>query len=237
MPNVSRRLEVAGYDDYLREWRALHGLEPDRMRHGFLDTYLRLPYAIARPLARRGASPDLLTLYGLVVTGGCLPAYLAGGRWPTLGVFAILLGGLCDQLDGCVGILTRRTSAFGAVWDSTIDRLTDALLLLGPALLVSEPVAYWGLAAAGTSGFLLEYVRARCQAVGYVTAQVVTPAERPTRVVVGALMALGCGVVPADADVVVSFLAWGLTGLSATSVVLLLVDARRRARGSGAVGG
>lgn len=241
------RTEVVDYGGYLARWRALHGVEADQMVGGFVDTYLRLPYAVARPLARRGVSPHVVTLLGLVVALGSLPAYLAGGRWLFLAGFLVLVSGLCDQLDGCVAVLTQRTTTFGAIWDSAVDRLTDVVWLLGPALwLLRLPqsgrveLGLWALVAAGGTLFTLEFVRARCQAVGYVDSQVVTPAERPTRVVVATLAALGEGAAAAfdlRPAVVWPAGAAALAGLTAASVGMLLVDAARRARGDGAIGG
>jgi CDP-diacylglycerol--glycerol-3-phosphate 3-phosphatidyltransferase len=233
---------VPAYGEYLHGWRAVHGLEDDRMVGGFVEWYLRLPYAVARPLARRGVSPDVVTLLGLVVAAASLPAYLAGGSWLALGGAAALVSGLCDQLDGAVAVLQRRTSIFGAIWDSVVDRLSDLALLVGPAAWLLRDVrpgtasrGVAGLVAAGAALFLLEYVRARSQAVGHLAAQVVTPAERPTRVVVAALLGVLCGALLATADdsstagLVWTWGAWGLAGLTIVSAGQLLLDARRRA--------
>jgi CDP-diacylglycerol--glycerol-3-phosphate 3-phosphatidyltransferase len=237
----TRRGDEMPYADYLTGWREVHGLEPHRMVGGFVEAYLRLPHMLARPLARCGISPDLVTLVGLLVAAASIPAYLAGGRWLLGAGLAVLGSGLCDQLDGAVAVLQRRTTPFGAVWDSTVDRLCDLVLLVGPAAWLLRDVggsvassATWGLVAGGALLFLLEYVRARSQAVGYIDAQVVTPAERPTRVVLAAAAGLVSGALLAGgaeartAGLVWAVTAWGLALLTLVSVAMLLLDARRR---------
>lgn len=208
------------YDEYLAAWAAAHSFEPERIG-GFLRWYLHLPYSIARPLA--WVSPDTVTLAGLLVAVATLPLYAAGAAFPA--ALLVLASGLLDQVDGAVAAIGGRATAFGAVWDSAVDRLTDTVLLLGPALWLSGGAARWGLAAAAVGTFLLEYVRARCQACGWTTDQVVTPGERPQRVV-------GIAVVTSLASLVGRWLwvpaAWALAGLTFASAAMLLRDARAR---------
>lgn len=215
------RPEILDYPAYLRRWRELHGLEPDRMAP-LLDRWYRLPYALARPIA--GVHPNLVTLAGVLVAAASVAGYLGDRPW--LGGLLALLSGLFDQLDGAVAVMSRRETAFGAVWDSAADRVSDLLLLVGPALwLLPHAAGAWGLAAAGAALFLLEFVRARCHASGWVSDQVITPAERPTRVIVAGLTGIVApGLWP--------WVAWGLAVLGAVSVAILLRDAARRGRGT-----
>ena len=206
------------YDEYLAAWAAAHSFEPDRVGP-VLRAYLRLPYVLARPLAR--VSPDAVTAAGLVVACVTLPAYAFGAAF--VAGLLVLVAGLLDSVDGAVAALGGRGSVWGAVWDSTVDRLTDVVLLLGPALWV--PYARWGLLAAGVGTFLLEYVRARCQACGWTDRQVVTPGERPTRVIACAVTGMLAALLGRWVWLVG---AWGLAALTAVSVVVLLRDARAR---------
>jgi CDP-diacylglycerol--glycerol-3-phosphate 3-phosphatidyltransferase len=250
MATQGRRADTLPFAEYMRRWRVVHGLEPDRMSGGALDLYYRMPYCIAVPLARWGLTPNVVTVIGLVVTLVAIPPLMAGGAWPLVAGILILQGGLADQLDGCVAMLTDSTSTYGAIWDSTVDRLCDLALLAGPAVFLLRRVggrlATWGvigLAAAGAAVFLLEYVRARCQAVGFTDAQIITPAERPTRVIVASAAALLMGLlwlVPALRPLVGWVWAvggWALAALTVGCTVVLLRDAAQRASGSGVIGG
>lgn len=203
---------MLAYDDYLREWCALHAFERERLGP-VTRAWLRVPYALARRLP---VSPASVTFAGLALALGSVAAYAAGV--PLVAGALVLLSGIADSLDGAVAALRGRATAFGAVLDSVADRASDLTLLAGPALYVRDARPALLAAAAGT--FLLEYVRARCQAVGYTSRQVVTPAERPTRVVCAVLLAAVPDWWAAGA--------WVLAGLSAAGVAMLLRDARAR---------
>jgi CDP-diacylglycerol--glycerol-3-phosphate 3-phosphatidyltransferase len=79
----------------------------------------------------------------------------------------LLLSGAFDLLDGVVARAAHRTSRFGALLDSTVDRLADAVPLLG--LVVScggAQVASAVLVSAMMTGFGVSYVRARAEGLG-----------------------------------------------------------------------
>jgi CDP-diacylglycerol---glycerol-3-phosphate 3-phosphatidyltransferase len=164
--------------------------------------YLRLAYAVGRPLARAGLDPDLVTLAALWVAAVAGWTATLGAGWAGAAGALTLVAGVADSVDGVVAVLQARTSSFGFVWDSTADRLADLALIAGPVVLVAtEGDPGWGVAALAAGGaaaglaLLLEYVRARAQA-GQVAAawSLVTPGERPTRVIVLGLAGLAVGV-------------------------------------------
>jgi CDP-diacylglycerol--glycerol-3-phosphate 3-phosphatidyltransferase len=195
-----------GTDDLAR-WRALHPAR-EGLATRVAEVYLPLPYAIARRLVR--VHPNLVTLAGLLLAVATIPAYRPRG----VAALLILLAGVADSVDGAVAVVSGRVTAFGAVWDSTADRLADVAILVGPAL--HEPGAAFVAAGAGT--FLLEYVRARSSAVG-AAGQRVTPGERPSRIV---LLALGAATGWWAAA------AWTVAALTVLGAALLLNDARAR---------
>ena len=147
------------------------------------------------------AGPDLVRRAG--VWGALVGGWRAtlGAGWAAAAGVLTLLAGVADSVDGAVAVMQRRTSPFGFVWDSTADRLADLALIAGPVVLVANQGGQgWGAAAvvagAAAAGLLLllEYVRARAQAgqVG-VAWSLVTPGERPTRVIVLGLAGLAVG--------------------------------------------
>jgi phosphatidylglycerophosphate synthase len=193
---------VGSFERYRAGWRAAHRLGKDATPGGRLAAaYLRLPYALAVPLARAGVDPDLVTLAALWLA--LLAGWVAtiGPGWAAAAGALTLLAGLADSVDGAVAVLRGRGGAFGSVWDATADRLADLALVAGPVLLVAgraEPawaaLAVWAGSAAAGLALLLEYVRARAQAGGVVAAwSLVTPGERPTRVLLLGLAGLAVG--------------------------------------------
>jgi CDP-diacylglycerol--glycerol-3-phosphate 3-phosphatidyltransferase len=209
-------------DDYLRAWSSLHG---GAGTGGLIGWWLGVVHAGARPLVRLGAGPDVVTVLGLVVALGSVPAALAGGRWSLLAVVAVVGSGLLDGLDGAVALMTGRATRRGFVLDSVCDRIADAgycaaLWVLG----APGPLAVAG----GAVAWLHEYVRARATAAGMAEVGVITVSERPTRVIVTAAFLLGAGIHPwaARTWAALGTAAWttiGLVGL----VQLVVVVARR----------
>ena len=121
--------------------------------------------ALGRALARAGVSANALTYASLVFAlGGCLAA--ARGYFVPAAL-AIVVGGVCDALDGVVARSTNTTSRYGALLDSTIDRVSDTLPLLGISVFHAHfPVLALlpGLALIGT--IVIPYARARTEALG-----------------------------------------------------------------------
>ncbi len=152
----------------------------------------RFTLPVVKLLARTGVSPNALTVLGCLVVLGA-SALVALGR-PVTGGVAIVAAGLFDLLDGALARFTGRTTTFGAVLDSTLDRLSDAAPLLGIIFLYgAHPLYTWlaGLSLVGS--FLVSYVRARAEALGLAGKEGLL--TRPERV---ALLALGLLLSPVD---------------------------------------
>jgi CDP-diacylglycerol--glycerol-3-phosphate 3-phosphatidyltransferase len=204
-----RSLPRVGFEEHVRGWSALHGgLAPSPL----VRRYLRLVHALARPVARTGVHPDVLTLAALAVAVPVLwvPAPVAAGL--------VLLSALLDALDGSVALLQGRTSRWGYVLDSVVDRLCDGLFL-GALVVAGAPT---GLAVGCGAGVaLLEYTRARAGNAGGDEVGTVTVAERPVRVLLPA-----CGLVLAQPTAAL----WVLSALTAVGLVQLLSAVRRDLR-------
>ena len=161
----------AAYKDRLRDWA-----------HGVIDP-------VVRGLADAGVRADHLTVLGLVLSMAAGVAFFDGhSRFAAL---LLLVGGLCDLLDGQVARRSGGFSRFGAFLDSTLDRMAESFVLLGilafylrnlVALVLSpervllqmqlglEPIT-WALLAflaalALAGSFMVSYTRARAEGLG-----------------------------------------------------------------------
>ncbi len=155
-------------------------------------------------LARKGVSPDHLTILGLCLS--LFAGLLFGkGNFFSAG-FVLLLAGLCDMLDGDVARARGSQSAFGAFLDSTLDRVSEGALYVGLAAFyftrtsamrgLFEGSSEWGDADGPTLAilalatmilsFLVSYTRARAEGLGMECK--VGIMERPER-----LLLLGAG--------------------------------------------
>ncbi len=147
----------------------------------------RIAEPIARFIARSGITPNMLTWLGLLLNIG-VAVVLAWG-YLFVGGFLVLAAGAFDLLDGAVARVTGRTSKFGALLDSTIDRFSEAAVLFGLLAYFAMQNHVQGtlvvfLALVGS--FAVSYVRARAEGLGLQCG--VGWFTRPERVV---LLALG----------------------------------------------
>lgn len=119
----------------------------------------------AQLLGRAGISADAIT-YASLVLAVLSGASVALGH-PGLAATLILLSGSLDLLDGAVARITGSASRWGALLDSTLDRVADAAPLAGVIVYYSN--WHWAATAPLLSiiaGFVISYVRARSEALG-----------------------------------------------------------------------
>lgn len=138
------------------------------MKSAIKDRARSLISPLAGFLGKLGISPNHLTLAGLVASAGA--GVLVAYGFFLLAAMALLLGSLCDMLDGAVARVSGRSSQFGAFLDSTVDRYAEMLFFAG--LLVyfirietSTVYALLAFLAAGGS-FMVSYTRARAEGIG-----------------------------------------------------------------------
>lgn len=119
---------------------------------------------IARPLARLGVDPNLLTVLSFVC-GVAAGASFAFDKIVPAWIL-LVLSGVLDMVDGRVAELSGRTSRFGAILDSTLDRYAEFALFGG---LIWRFRNGWiaGLAALALAGsIMVSYTRARAEGLG-----------------------------------------------------------------------
>jgi phosphatidylglycerophosphate synthase len=216
------RPPIPDRDAYLADWSRGHGgADPSATR--LVRLWLSLTYTIARPAARAGMRPDLLTLAGVLVAALAVVPAAAGARWPLVAAALVGLSGLLDNLDGAVAVLTGRATRWGAVLDALADRLADATYLVALWL---AGAGGWVCVVGGGLMALHEYARARAGALGMTEVGVVTVWERPTRVIVTAAFLTAAGVLPDGRWAGLGAAAW--VGLGFVGLAQLLPVVHRR---------
>lgn len=121
--------------------------------------------AFGRRLGAIGVSADGLTVLSLVLAG--LAAVAASYGWFVGAALLVLASGACDALDGIVARSSGRASRFGALLDSTVDRLADGLPLVGVVVFYSGQGAIVAVPVVAMMGaFTVSYIRARAEALG-----------------------------------------------------------------------
>ena len=118
-----------------------------------------------RWLSDHGVTPNSLTYAALSMAfasgvAAALSCYLVAA-------LCLLVSGAFDLLDGIVARAAHRSTRFGALLDSTVDRLADALPLLGLVVARSQTALSSAvLVVAMMTGFAVSYVRARAEGLG-----------------------------------------------------------------------
>ncbi len=159
------------------------------MKKATKDKGRRLLRPLVRILIKIGVTPTAVTVTALPLS--IIAAVLfARGLFLWAGVVVFLIG-LCDTLDGEVSRQSGRVSSAGAFIDSTVDRVTEGVVLSGIAWYYLSTGSWVVLVAFGALFFslLVSYVRARAEGVGRECQ--VGIFERPVRVgimVAGALI-------------------------------------------------
>lgn len=131
------------------------------------DFAYRITYPIAHLIARTSITPNTLTWTGFVLTVGAATIIYLGH--PFAAGWLVLFAGLFDMLDGALARLTKRITLFGAALDSTLDRLSEAVLLMGVmALFIRLGDTGFALLSGGTmvGSFMVSYIRARAEGIG-----------------------------------------------------------------------
>ena len=137
-----------------------------------LSAILRKPVSrvvdpVAVFLLRIGITPNGMTFFGSLGTSAMALWLWPQGEyfWGTMGVIAFIFS---DLLDGTMARISKKSSQWGAFFDSTIDRVVDVALIgaLLLSLLKTDDRLALVVFAALIGGFLVSYVKARAQALG-----------------------------------------------------------------------
>jgi CDP-diacylglycerol--glycerol-3-phosphate 3-phosphatidyltransferase len=183
----------------------------------FQDFRKKLQQGITAPLvpliSKLKLTPDAMTVTGIVLN--LAAAVIIGFGHVLIGGIVFLVAGLFDMLDGALARYMSKTTRFGALFDSTSDRLTEAALFISFIFITGTGVwpynVTWEIVLiflALTGSFLTSYIRARAEALNIdCTVGIFT---RPERVIVLALgLLLNLVFVAVSIVVVLSFITVG----------------------------
>jgi CDP-diacylglycerol--glycerol-3-phosphate 3-phosphatidyltransferase len=133
-----------------------------RVRVAFVAT------PIARAIGRLGIHPNTLTILGMLLQVGVGVVFGLGHI--VLGGYLLLIVAPIDMLDGTLARVLGKQSDFGAFLDSTLDRVSDAALILGLTAHYIRQGAHTEVALLLVSlvaAMMVSYVRARAESLGF----------------------------------------------------------------------
>ena len=180
-------------------------------------------------LARAGVTPDAITVVGTVGAVTSALAFFPRGVW-FIGTLLIWAFVMLDLVDGAVARAGGRASKFGAVLDSSCDRIADAAVFGTIAWYFALHGQRWMFLAAVLClvlGSLTSYIRARAEGVGLTAT--VGIAERADRLII-VLVGTGLTGTPFRVPYVQAVALWLLVAASAITVVQRFVTVFRQAK-------
>jgi len=137
-----------------------------------IDIRRKLAHRITDPivgtLSKSGITPNTLTLINLALN--IAAAYIIATSYFLLGGVLVLVSGLFDLLDGALARFTKQSTKFGAILDSTVDRISEAAILCGLLIWYIPQGANFEIVLIFVvliGSFLVSYIRARAEGLGW----------------------------------------------------------------------
>jgi phosphatidylglycerophosphate synthase len=184
---------------------------------------------LASRLVGLGVTPNEVTVAGMVVT--FFAAALAATGYLLPAGLVLAFAGTFDILDGALARASRLTYNYGAFLDSTVDRFSEGAIYVGVALYFLSgqgALVRWqvlGALFALAGSFLVSYVRARAQSLGYTCdGGLFARPERVVAIVAGLILA-GVGF-----TMVLTWIVWALAVLTNLTVLQRINEVWRQAR-------
>ncbi len=181
-------------------------------------------------LARSHITPNTVTWIGFLII--IAAAVLAGLGYPFAAGWVMLFSSVFDMIDGALARGTNQVTRFGGILDSTLDRLSEAIVLLGIIAFylyqpTPNPSGAWVVILIGLtiiSSFLVSYIRSRAEAAN-VDCQVgiFTRAER--------VIILALGLILSSIDYALVAALGIITLLSTVTVVQRLLHSYQQTKG------
>ena len=196
-----------------------------KFRHT-LAWYLTEP--AVRVIAKTKLSPNVLTILGFLIT--LVIAWVLAIGHLFLGGFLVLFSGWFDLLDGALARSTGQITKFGALLDSTLDRLGEAALLFGLLFFYLGQNAFQEsllIFAILVGSVMVSYIRARAEGLGLECK--VGLFTRPER-----LILLALGLILSRIDIALLIVLWILAvGTNLTAIQRLFYVWRKTRREQG----
>ena len=184
----------------------------ERLQQEYTDGTRRVIASIMARITRIPVTANQVTIAGFVLNAIAAvlvyrEAYIAGG-------VLFLVGSILDIFDGAVARARGEAGPRGAMFDSILDRFSEAIMLGAIALVFARDgneIALIAVIAALTSSFMTSYLRARAEALGLDgTHGVMARAERVV-LITAALLFAPLGALP-----------WGIILLAVLSTITVV---------------
>jgi len=131
-------------------------------------------------MVARGFTPNAITLASLGVSILSALCYAFGLIFP--GGLLLLFSGTLDTMDGAVARRSGQSSRFGALLDSTLDRVAEFFVFFGLLVYYLGTWIFFAALLAMMGSIMVSYVKARGESLGSI--RIVGLMQRPERLLV-----------------------------------------------------
>jgi CDP-diacylglycerol--glycerol-3-phosphate 3-phosphatidyltransferase len=139
----------------------------ERLQDNYTSGVRRAVAGLVSRATRLPVTANQVTALGFLLSLGA--AVLIYQEWWILAGIVFIVGSILDVFDGAIARSRGQAGPRGAFIDSTVDRISEGIVLGAIALVFArdgETVALAAIFAALVGSFLTSYVRARAEALG-----------------------------------------------------------------------
>jgi len=154
------------------------------------EAYLKVIIPLADFFKSLNINPNALTTLGFIFN--IVGAIFFALSYLRVGGMFIVLGAVCDTIDGRIARHGQMKTKFGALYDSVMDRYSEFIMFFGIAVHFVRGGSYWtsvAIFAAVGGSVMVSYVRARAEGLGLeCNVGMMQRTERITYISVGAVI-------------------------------------------------
>lgn len=186
------------------------------------NAYLAVLNPAVQLFTKMNVNPNTFTTLGFIL--GCIAGIIVGSGHIRTACVVLLISGMFDTIDGKLARDSGKVSKFGALYDSTLDRYSEAVFFFGLAyyyIKTNNHITALGTAVALGGSLMVSYIRARAEGLGFDCK--VGVLQRPERVL---LIGLGGLIHPVALVVAV----WIVAVLSNITAMVRLFHVRKMDR-------
>ncbi len=146
--------------------KSAKGLLPEWIVNGFVKLIMPMVHLFVK----LKLSPNFFTTLGFLITTSATVVLFINTKYIHWFGLLVLLGGICDVIDGKLARTSGRTTKFGALYDSSLDRYSEVIMFFGLAAFYVRHDSYllsvMTFIALGGS-MMVSYIRARAEGLGF----------------------------------------------------------------------
>ena len=187
----------------------------------FIEGYLRIILPLTDFVKSLNVNPNTLTTLGTILT--IVGAIFFALSYLRIGGIFIVLGAICDTMDGRIARDGDKKTKFGGLYDSVMDRYSEIIMFFGIAVHFVRNDSHWtsvAIFAAVGGSVMVSYVRARAEGLGFeCNIGMMQRPERIAYIAVGAII----GKLPVINELFLILAIWVIAILSNYTAVQRLV--------------